>query len=122
MSNVKGVQQTNAALSRLVGKITTTTTHTALTKALMIGRQYATMLTPVDTSNLINSVFLRVDPSATGFTGRVGYTAAYAPFVHDDGPKNWQKPGAEDEFLKKGFERDGRAEITAALRGEYERS
>ena len=122
MSDVKGVRDVNAKLARMVGKITTTTTQSALQKALMIGSQYATMLTPVDTSNLINSRFISVSPSASGFLGRVGYTAEYAPYVHDGGPKNWQKPGAEDQFLKKGFERDGRAEIDAALRGEYERS
>lgn len=121
MSKVGGVADVNAKLGRLVGKITTETTQNAVQKALLIGAQYATMLTPVDTSNLINSRFISVFPTATGFTGRVGYTASYAGYVHDGGPKNWQKPGAEDAFLRKGFERDGRAEVHAALRGEYER-
>lgn len=122
MSKVGGVRETNAVLGRLVGRITTTTTQNAVQKALMIGAQYATMLTPVDTGNLINSRFISVFPTATGFTGRVGYTAEYAGYVHDGGPKNWQKPGAEHEFLRKGFERDGSAEVHAALRSEYERS
>lgn len=122
MSKVKGVDKVNANIQKIVGRITTTATREAVTKALIIGQQYAVMLTPIDTAALINSRFMQVVNTATGFTGRVGYTASYAAFVHDGGPKNWQKTGAEDEFLRKGFERDGRAEIDAVIRAEYERS
>lgn len=121
MSKVKGVDSVNSKFSALVGKITTTTSVEAATRAMIIGQQYATMLTPVDTSNLINGRFMQIIPTATGVTGRAGYMASYAPYVHNGGPKNWQKPGAEDEFLTKGFERDGRAEIDAVIKATYER-
>lgn len=116
---VRGIAQANRNLEQILVKdISERKARQAITKALIIGQQYAVDLTPVDTANLINSRFTQIINTPTGFTGRVGYTANYAKFVHDGGPKNWQKPGAEDEFLRKGFERDGLEEIDAIIREE----
>lgn len=117
-SKVRGVTQVNRNLEQIFSKVSEDKARSAITKALLIGQQYAVALTPVDTANLINSRFMQIINTPTGFTGRVGFTANYATFVHDGGPKNWQKPGAEDEFLKKGFERDGIDEIDAVIRQE----
>ena len=64
---------------------------------------------PVATSELLNSAFSRVRPymnstSMGGFIGEFGYGANYAGFVHEGGPKNWQKAGASDRFLELGVE------------------
>jgi hypothetical protein len=64
---------------------------------------------PVATSELINSAFSRVRPymnstSMGGFIGEFGYGANYAGFVHEGGPKNWQKAGASDRFLELGVQ------------------
>lgn len=116
---VKGGNKVRRNMRRTVGRITGTLTNRAITEILIIGEGYAAELTPVDTSNLINSRFRQVTDTATGAKGVVGYTANYAIFVHEGGPKNWQKAGAEDEFLRKGFEENGRSEIEAHIRRRY---
>jgi hypothetical protein len=51
-------------------------------------------------------------------TGRVGYTANYAVFVHDPEVKqNFRRATARKEFLTKGFE-DTRSQIDAAVKKE----
>ena len=102
---VKGIDQVNkrifSTLTRMRGEITRKT----MIKVLMTGQNHALELTPVgDTSNLINSRFMKIQNVSDGFRGLVGYTANYAKYVHEGGPKNWQKMGAEDRFLEKGFE------------------
>jgi hypothetical protein len=58
---------------------------------------------PVDTANLITSAFRSVVRRGKTWVGTMGYGAAYAAFVHDGGPKNWQKAGASDKYLAKGL-------------------
>ena len=118
---VTGIDKVNKNMSRLVGKIRGEITRKTVTEIMITGQQWAVLLTPVgDTSNLINSRFLEIVNSSNGnFTGRIGYTAAYARYVHDGGEKNWQKSGAESEFLKKGFERDGKEDIEQIIKRNY---
>lgn len=55
---------------------------------------------PVDTSNLINSRYIKtVDAGGGKYAGEFGFAADYAVHVHEGGPKNWQKSGASDMFL-----------------------
>ncbi|MCC4288515.1 hypothetical protein [Vreelandella aquamarina] len=115
----RGGRNVRRNFSRTVGRIAGPLTDRIVTEVLIIGEGWAANLTPVDTSNLINSRFRTVTNTATGTVGVVGYTAAYAAAVHDGGPKNWKKAAAEDEFLKKGFERDGRGEIEAHISRSY---
>lgn len=116
---VSGVAELNRNMDKLVGRIKGPRTEGAILRILMAGEVYAVNLTPVDTSALINSRYRNVYSTSKGMSGRLGYTAAYSQFVHDGGPKNWQKPGAEDKFLEKGFERDGRDEIQRIVVEEY---
>ncbi|ENZ1677233.1 HK97 gp10 family phage protein, partial [Proteus mirabilis] len=61
--------------------------------------------TPIDTKTLINSQFRDVKVKGTLFTGRVGYSASYAVFVHDPNVKQtFRRLNAKKEFLLKGFE------------------
>lgn len=101
---VKGIDNVNKRIKSTLNSIGDKITRKTLTQVLMTGQNHAVMLTPVDTSNLINSRFLQVQNTSNGFSGQAGYTANYAQFVHDGGVKNWQKIGAEDAFLYKGFE------------------
>lgn len=78
----------------------------AMTQALILGASEASVLTPIDTSTLLNSQYRDVKQEGSAVLGRVGYTAAYAIPVHDpDNPQNFRRPSAEKEFLKHGFER-----------------
>jgi hypothetical protein len=91
-----------------------------MTQALILGASEASVLTPIDTSTLLNSQFRRVEKDGTKVVGSVGYTASYALPVHDpDNPQNFTRPTAAKEFLKLGFERaepNIRAVITGAIK------
>lgn len=54
-------------------------------KALLIVRRRSVQLTPIDTGNLRNSAFTEVEESQVfgRITGTIGYTAEYAPEVHE---------------------------------------
>jgi hypothetical protein len=78
----------------------------AVTQALILGASEASVLTPIDTSNLLNSQYRDVDVNGPAIRGRAGYTAEYALPVHDpNNPQNFRRASAEKEFLRKGFER-----------------
>ena len=89
-----------------------------VTQALILGAAEASVLTPIDTSALINSQYRNVERSDGKVVGTVGYTADYALPVHDpDNPQNFRRASAEKEFLKNGFERQ-RKNIDAAMKGQ----
>ena len=92
----------------------------AMTKVLVLGASEASVLTPIDTSTLINSQTRDVDVAGGKVTGRAGYTAGYAKYVHDPRVKqNFRRATAEKEFLRKGFDRSEpriKAILTQALK------
>lgn len=91
-----------------------------VTQALILGASEASVMTPVDTSTLLNSQFRSVTKDGSRIVGTVGYTAEYAKYVHDTNVKqNFRRSTAEKEFLKKGFEQaepNIRAVITGAIK------
>lgn len=88
-----------------------------MTKALVLGASEASVLTPIDTSTLLNSQYRQVDQTGDRIVGRVGYTAEYALAVHDPAnPQTFRRASAEKEFLRKGFER-AEPNIRAVLKG-----
>lgn len=88
-----------------------------ITQALVIGASEASVLTPIDTSTLLNSQYRRVEKDGERIVGTVGYTADYALPVHDPAnPQNFRRASAEKEFLREGFER-GEGSIRAVLTG-----
>jgi hypothetical protein len=130
----KGIGQVKSKLAKVFEKIAGPMTEQTITEILIIGGGAADALTPMATGTLANSRYRRIEKTAAGWTGRYGYTAAYALPVHQAPgtlkgqsvpryPKtlgnvwdNGERPnGAEPEFLTKGFERDGLADIKAAI-------
>lgn len=88
-----------------------------MTQALVLGASEASVLTPIDTSTLLNSQYRRVEKDGERIVGTVGYTADYALPVHDpSNPQNFRRPSAEKAFLRKGFER-AEPQIRAVLTG-----
>ena len=91
-----------------------------MTQALILGAAEASVMTPIDTSTLLNSQYRKVEQEGERIVGTVGYTANYAAPVHDPGhPQNFRRPTAEKSFLKKGFEQaepNIRAVITGAIK------
>ncbi|EMI7063992.1 MULTISPECIES: HK97 gp10 family phage protein [Providencia] len=77
----------------------------AMQRFLIDAGAQAAVYTPIDTSTLINSQFRTVTINGTRVTGRIGYSASYAAYVHDPKVKqNFKRPTAKKEFLKKGVE------------------
>lgn len=88
-----------------------------MTQALILGASEASVLTPIDTSNLLNSQYKAVRRIPGKVIGTVGYTADYALPVHDpDHPQTFRRASAQKEFLRKGFE-NAEPNIRAVLKG-----
>ncbi|MDG6480957.1 HK97 gp10 family phage protein [Glaesserella parasuis] len=97
---VKGIKQTKRQLKQLIGEIHATKATRAMSRILNTVAPIAAHYTPVDTSTLINSQFTEMELNGTRLTGRIGYSANYAVYVHDPRVKqNFRKPSAKKEFL-----------------------
>lgn len=130
---VKGLKEVRQRLKKELANISGTLPEKTLLEVLIVASGFAATMTPIDTSNLINSQFRRVETSGTKVKGVMGYTAAYAAAVHDkpgtllgkNTPRsksdpsrgNVWDPDAEPEFLRKAFEdTDARADIDAVVK------
>ena len=91
-----------------------------VTQALILGASEASVMTPVDTSTLLNGQYRNVAKDGSKIVGTVGYTAEYAKYVHDPNVKQvFRRSTARKEFLKLGFEESEpniRAVITGAIK------
>lgn len=91
-----------------------------VTQALILGASEASVMTPVDTSTLINGQYRKTEKEGSRIVGTVGYKAEYAKYVHDPNVKqNFRRSTARKEFLKLGFEEaepNIRAVITGAIK------
>ena len=101
-------------------------------KVMITGMTSVARITPIDTSNLINSQYRELTPTPKGWNGKVGYAANYAAYVNNakgtlkgkkrTGEKskgNYWDPNAEPNFINKGFERDGKEAIEKVIRDGY---
>lgn len=130
---VKGLKEVRQQLKKTFGNIAGPLTEKALTEVLITAAGFAATMTPIDTSNLINSQYRKITAYGTRVVGAIGYTAAYAAAVHDakgtlkgtNTPRsksdpsrgNFWDPDGEPEFLRKAFEdSDARAEIDAVIK------
>lgn len=78
-----------------------------ITQVLIYGASEASVLTPIDTSVLLNSQTREVKREGVKIAGKVIYTAGYAAPVHDPNrPQRFRRATAEKEFLAKGFSRN----------------
>ena len=117
-AKVRGIRQAKANLDRIIKDVQGRKVVRALQSAMLIGSEQAALYTPIDTSTLINSQFREITANGVRVTGRVGYTASYAVFVHDPEVKQtFRRATAQKEFLTKGFE-DTRDQIDAAVKKE----
>jgi hypothetical protein len=133
---VKGLKEVRVQLKKIFGDIKGPKAEKTLTQVLITAAGFAATMTPIDTSNLINSQYRKITAYGTRVVGAIGYTAAYAAAVHDakgtlkgatgkiamrdpqdsSRGKFWD-PDAEPGFLKKAFEdSDARAAIDAIVK------
>ncbi|HCT9585368.1 HK97 gp10 family phage protein [Raoultella ornithinolytica] len=117
-AKVRGIRQAKANLDRIIKDVQGRKVVRALQSAMLIGSAQASLYTPIDTSTLINSQFREITANGVRVTGRVGYTASYAVFVHDPEVKQtFRRASAQKEFLTKGFE-DTSSQIDAVVKKE----
>ncbi|ELY2508832.1 HK97 gp10 family phage protein [Cronobacter sakazakii] len=115
---VRGIAQAKANLDALINDVQGRKVVRAVQSALLIGGAQAALYTPIDTSTLLNSQFSEIDANGTKVTGRVGYSANYAVYVHDPNvPQTFRRATARKEFLTKGFE-DTREQIDRVMKQE----
>lgn len=79
----------------LVTRIQGAQTDKAITDMMITTQLYSAPMTPVDTSNLINSQFRELEQNIGGMTGTVGYSAEYAAAVHEMPGKLRGQPRAD---------------------------
>lgn len=130
---VRGLQQVRKNLNKAFQDISGPRAEKTLTEVLITAAGFAATMTPIDTSNLINSQYRKIAAYGTRVVGAIGYTAAYAAAVHDakgtlkgtNTPRstsdpsrgNFWDPDGEPEFLRKAFEdSDARAAIDAIIK------
>lgn len=115
---VRGIAQAKANLDALINDVQGRKVVRAVQSAMLIGGAQAALYTPIDTSTLLNSQFREIDANGTKVTGRVGYSANYAVYVHDPNvPQTFRRATARKEFLTKGFE-DTREQIDRVMKQE----
>lgn len=115
-AKLRGIRQAVERTSQIVDEIIATKAVRALKSATYIIRTESATLTPIDTSTLINSQFDTVEVNGTRITGKVGYSAKYALYVHNasgklsgkprsNGNGTYWSPGGEPQFLTKAAQR-----------------
>ncbi len=126
-----GLKQAQQNLNKIVDEISSQKIVTALTSASIIIATEAASMTPIDTSTLINSQYRTIDVNGTRVTGRIGYSANYALYVHNasgklkgqprsNGNGAYWSPSGEPKFLDKAVE-NTRSMVDAAIMREMRR-
>jgi len=112
---VKGISAAKRNLDAIIDNVQGRKVVRALQTVMIIGSSQAAVYTPIDTSTLLNSQYRELSVNGTRVTGRVGYSANYAVYVHDPYvPQTFRRATAEKEFLTKGFA-DIKEQIEAAI-------
>lgn len=57
-------------------------------------------VTPIEFGILRNSAFTGVEQTSEGTDGIIGFTADYAPHVHENTKANFKAPGTKAKFLE----------------------
>lgn len=119
-AKMRGIQQAIKRTQQIVGEITGEKAVSAIKAANYIIRTESASMTPVATSTLINSQYDTVEVNGTRITGKIGYSANYALYVHNapgkllgtntprtgrlKGKGNVWDPSGEPKFLLKAGE------------------
>ena len=124
---IKGMVQVRKNLRQQLTLAIPSDAERAMHIATSIIGGYATLMTPVDTANLINSQYRIVKNTGTKVVAAIGYTAKYAAAVHakpgtlrgkgimrSSGRGNYWDPDAEPQFLSKAGD-DNLSEIDQAV-------
>jgi hypothetical protein len=79
----KGFEDVNQRFKTALRNLDVSITRRAVEEILMTVQSEAAVMTPIDTSFLINSAYNKTWRTASGWQGEVGYGAEYAAAVHN---------------------------------------
>ncbi|AXF76054.1 HK97 gp10 family phage protein [Erwinia tracheiphila] len=128
---VRGIQQAKRNLDKVVDDIQGRKAVRAIVSAFSIIGPLSAVRTPVGkTSVLINSLFQNITTDGARITGRIGYSANYALYVHEasgvlkgksrpasqGGGRYWD-PSGEPNFLSRAA-KETRDQVDAVIRKE----
>lgn len=128
--SVRGIKRVKRNYRLTVQRVAGPVSERAVYEILSQGGAMAATMTPVDTSNLINSQYAQqIDVRQGKVSGHIGYTAGYAAAVHEapgkligqarpSGRGDYWDPNAEPQFLSKGFNKI-KSSIPAILKKNY---
>ncbi|QHJ82490.1 MAG: hypothetical protein [Bacteriophage sp.] len=117
-SRITGIEESKRNLAALINDVNSRKVVRAMQSALLVGAAQASLFTPIDTATLLNSQFREIMINGSRLTGRVGYSANYAAYVHDpSNPQKFRRATARKEFLRRGFD-DSRDEIDMVVKRE----
>lgn len=80
---VTGISESQKRLNAIINDVKGRKVVRAIQSALLLIGARAAYYTPIDTSTLVNSQFREIDAGGVLITGRVGYSANYAAYVHE---------------------------------------
>ncbi|MCP4991350.1 MAG: hypothetical protein GY928_36445 [Colwellia sp.] len=116
---VKGIANVNRRLDNLANEVIPKVSEKALYIAGTVGAGYASLMTPIDTSLLVNSQYIVSGQEGDRAFANIGYSASYAAAVHGkkgtlkgkpraNGNGTYWQPSGEPQFLTKGFKENQR--------------
>ncbi len=116
---IKGIKAAQRRLDAVVEDVRTRKAVRAIKSAMFIIGSESALMTPMDTGTLVNSQFQETMINGTRITGRIGYSANYAVYVHNasgimkglprpNNRGNYWDPSGEPKFLTKAAERTRR--------------
>ncbi|SPZ52586.1 Uncharacterised protein [Serratia quinivorans] len=116
---IKGIKAAQRRLDAVVEDVRTRRAVRAIKSAMFIIGAESALMTPMDTGTLVNSQFQETMINGTRITGRIGYSANYAVYVHNasgimkglprpNNRGNYWDPAGEPKFLTKAAERTRR--------------
>lgn len=91
---VTGISESQKRLNAIINDVKGRKVVRAIQSALLLIGARAAYYTPIDTSTLINSQFREIDAGGVFITGRIGYSANYAAYVHEASGKLKGQPRA----------------------------
>lgn len=116
---IKGIKAAQRRLDAVVEDVRTRKAVRAIKSAMFIIGAESALMTPMDTGTLVNSQFQETMINGTRITGRIGYSANYAVYVHNasgimkglprpNNRGNYWDPSGEPKFLTKAAEQTRR--------------
>jgi len=116
---IKGIKAAQRRLDAVVEDVRTRKAVRAIKSAMFIIGAESALITPMDTGTLVNSQFQETIINGTRITGRIGYSANYAVYVHNasgimkglprpNNRGNYWDPSGEPKFLTKAAEKTRR--------------